>query len=634
MQDGDRLPLTTTIEADVRSAFAVPNRQGGMERSSLLSALEKLEPGEQPLEDALANAGFMPANAEDAAILRWIDSSFAHWRQEYPLEDTLQQLITNTRPLAAAFAITDDRFFIPGGHGLHRLLDTIFSGLNGWQSTLSGSQNSLDGIRETLQMSTRDFPSEPQVDNTRTTFDQTVQEHQNRLKNLDSIILERESALLKDSSARLRTAIVINQLLATQQVPGSVARFIKSDWFESGVIIADRYGFNSDAWDNYTRTGQLLVEAVQPVAEIDAEGQRRLHQTMQQLPHTLSRQLESLLPDSEAVDGAVGLIEYALIRNMRSEDMGLVSADPIRVSNLPEEGPPSDQDLAEAGIHPGHWYLLDGVDGPQRIRLVSSLVSNIYLLFMDYSGARADRMSSANFLTLLDSGEARCIEITDSFCRAMVEVTNIQAVERRATSVHEMAERASHEAKERVDMEHQLRHSASSDPIMTQHLDQEGTKHDTVAATHQPDTEHYLDIDPSPSATQEDETQQSAYSDAGEYTDNTAQPNAILNSAGRNNMPTGEPLYENRTIVKLQIPVGTWIGFHDRNPPLMARIAVRDPEKDSYIFTDREGIKLRELTATQLIALIDRDMVDILERKTNFRDTVNAMRQEQQERLN
>ena len=63
---------------------------------------------------------------------------------------------------------------------------------------------------------------------------------------------------------------------------------------------------------------------------------------------------------------------------------------------------------------------------------------------------------------------------------------------------------------------------------------------------------------------------------------------------------------------------------------MMARVAVRDMEKDSYIFTNRDGIKLRELTVAQLIALIDRDMVDILDRTTNFKDTVAQMRQDQE----
>ncbi len=63
---------------------------------------------------------------------------------------------------------------------------------------------------------------------------------------------------------------------------------------------------------------------------------------------------------------------------------------------------------------------------------------------------------------------------------------------------------------------------------------------------------------------------------------------------------------------------------------MMAKVAVRDLEKDSYIFTNREGIKLRELTVAQLMALIERDMVDILDRKTNFRDTVTQMQQDQE----
>ena len=56
----------------------------------------------------------------------------------------------------------------------------------------------------------------------------------------------------------------------------------------------------------------------------------------------------------------------------------------------------------------------------------------------------------------------------------------------------------------------------------------------------------------------------------------------------------------------------------------MARVAVRDLEKDSYIFTNRDGIKLRELTVPQLVTLIERDMVDILEHKTSFRETLSA----------
>ena len=53
--------------------------------------------------------------------------------------------------------------------------------------------------------------------------------------------------------------------------------------------------------------------------------------------------------------GAIGLIEYALLRNMRGEDLGLLEAALISVKGLPEGGAPSDFDLEDAGITPGQW---------------------------------------------------------------------------------------------------------------------------------------------------------------------------------------------------------------------------------------------------------------------------------------
>jgi len=647
MQDEDRLPLTSTIEAEIRSAFAVPYREGGMGRSALLAALEKLDPTEQTLEAALASAGFMPSNADDAPILRWIDATFSHWQARYPLDNALQNPIAHIRPLAASFALTDDRFFIPGGHGLHRLLDAIHNGLNGWQASLGGSsQNALEGVREAVQRARRDFPSEPQVDNTLAAFQQKLRSHEAQLKQLDQVLLEREAATLVDDSARLRTAIAINQLLVAHQVPGSVARFLKSDWLESGIIIARRHGFDSDAWRNYIRTSQLLVDAVQPVAEDDLDGQQRLQQTMQQLPQTLARQLESLQPDSDAVAGAVGLIEYALLRNMRGEDLGLLHAEPIQARGLPESGPPSDEDLVEAGIQAGHWYLVDSADGPRRVRLAGSLVNNLYLLFMDFTGARASRKPSAEFRALLSSGEARSIDVADSFCRAMVEAADIQATEQRAVMAKEAAEREAREAEEQLELERQqhqatmAREAAAAQRNERQAGDEAPTsgrnpsealqRDDALQAQHEDGARQAAEI---PHAQTAKSAQAQAHQATQDYS-RVEQHKTVLKTADRDSMPASESPYESNTIVKLQIPMGTWMGFHDRDPPLMARVAVRDLEKDSYIFTNREGIKLRELTVAQLIALIDRDMVDILERKTNFRETVNAMRQEQQERLN
>ena len=65
----------------------------------------------------------------------------------------------------AAFAVTDDRFFIPGGHALHRLLDGVYLGFSGWQEDPRGASTGMvDNLRALIQKALEDFPSEPKVD--------------------------------------------------------------------------------------------------------------------------------------------------------------------------------------------------------------------------------------------------------------------------------------------------------------------------------------------------------------------------------------------------------------------------------------------------------------------------------------
>ena len=618
VNEHDRLPLTRSVEADVLAAFSVPTRTEGLPTETLLSALEGIEASDRALNDALSDAGFKQATSDNQPILDWVDAVFEHWKTAYPLAPELHVALQQARSLAAAFALKDSRFFIPGGHVLHRLLDAIHNGFVGWHKELGGAAiSALDGARDALERSHRDFPSEEQVAESLEILSQSIQAHEQQLQQLDNVLMDREAITLGDELAQIAAAAALNEILAEHEVPGSVARFIKSDWYESGVLIISRNGEQSDDWRNFVSTTQLLVDAVQPVGIHDASGQSRLQTAMHQLPATLSRQLLSLTPNDDAIAGAIGLIEYALLRNMRGEDLGLLEAALISVKGLPEGGAPSDFDLEDAGITPGQWYILDTAEGELRIRLAGTLASNIYVLFMDFLGTRVLRKTAADFKAMLKSGEARPLNAPDSFCRAMVEATDAQRRSRNdAEPIDQQAtERPVTQQTGKPDP-NKFSSEGISETIATEPTDQETTFY----SKHQGHTRHQEEPPGVPVESTVDYSAEQAISV-------TRRPNQ--QRASQSNTPTSDQLYESNTVVKLQIPMGTWMGFHDRDPPLMAKVAVRDLEKDSYIFTNREGIKLRELTVPQLIALIDRDMVDILERKSNFRETINQMRQEQ-----
>ncbi len=58
----------------------------------------------------------------------------------------------------------------------------------------------------------------------------------------------------------------------------------------------------------------------------------------------------------------------------------------------------------------------------------------------------------------------------------------------------------------------------------------------------------------------------------------------------------------------------------------MARLAVHDPEEGYYIFVNRNGVKMRQVSSQELHKLIDGGLVEILETNSNFRDEVNEVR--------
>ena len=619
----ERLPLTRSLEADVRSAYAVPVRQDVLGRKSLRSALATLVGTEDRLTEALKIAGFMQANVDDQPVLDWVDDTFELWAQHYPMAPTLQQQLDSLRPLAAAFAINDERFFVPGAHALHRLLDTIHNGLIGWHEELGKpATNALAGVKEALVRACDDFPSEPQVDETLELLRQKIDGHAAQLSRFDSVLLEREQTTLGADIARLATAAMLNSKLAVHQLPGSVARFIKSDWFESGIRIGEQFGVDSSQWQEFVGATQQLIDAVQPVESEDPANQRQLSQAMNNLPNTLSRQLLSLQPDNDAVAGAVGLIEYALLRNMRGEDLGLLQADPIQTPGLPEHGTPTDHELEQAGLIRGNWFAIDSPDGVLRVRLCGTLGNNLYLLFMNFLGARVMRKSYSEFNTLLRSGEARPLAGADTFCRAMVEAS-AQKLTQYQTQQAEEAEREASAKREQAEQQQQLADTLSG-KVREQEQASAATPHGEPHRQHEqptPDRRQYEQPTP--------DRRDSSNTDNYTTTDDSHTSLSKTQQHRDDWVPSNDEPYNSNTVVKLQIPMGTWMGFHDREPPMMAKVAVRDLEKDSYIFTNRDGIKLRELTVAQLIALIDRDMVDILERKSNFRDTVNQMRRDQ-----
>ena len=259
----DRLHLTRSLEAEVRTGFSVPPHKEGLSGTDLANALSQITAREnQSLAQALALQGHDAIASDPMAVMSWIDAVFTSWQSYYPLDSEFEQIVQAARPLAAAFACQEDRFFTPGAHALHRLLDSLHEGFAGWSAELGqAAQPALDAVNQVMQRCLQDFPSEPAVDHTLQLLEQKINGHVRQLQRLDEGLIARETAAMANTLAQQTIAQYLGEQLADATFPTKLSQFIGADWLEAGVGLFKNVGMESEVWQHFDSvTRQLIAE--------------------------------------------------------------------------------------------------------------------------------------------------------------------------------------------------------------------------------------------------------------------------------------------------------------------------------------------------------------------------------------
>ena len=575
----DQLPLTQSLEVEVRTGFAVTTADPA---SPTLSAEElgevlsrvKVRSG-QSLKEAVISHGEGAVSDESAALLDWIDATFSTWHATYPIDPALEEAVQAARPLAAAFACTESRFFTPGAQALHRLLDALYTGFVGWSPNLSDSaQQAFTAVNEVMQRCLSDFPSEPAVDHTLQLLEQKVLSHANQLARLDKGMIEREQASMASALSKNTVGKTLSQCIGGALFPPRLAGFFGSEWFEAGIALTNSHGNDSDVWKRYvTATEQLIAHFSDDSCSSSSPG--AVVMPTDDLSAVVGDILRQSGASGDQADNAAGTVEYLLLRLRSGQVSG--AREPVTLDGKPtaEWLPTERQTALDSNFTIGDWYQIQQPEGIRRLRLAGTMAQSECVLFMDFTGARALRLGIDEFMSLLHSREAIHLDTRQTFSRALVEA----AADRSARVAQKEAEAAKLKGDQaREESSQAARRTAEREEAGVRLMEAEAKVLGTPTAR-------------LPSSA--DTTEQAL---------------------------SAEQPFDRKTVLQLRLPIGTWLGFHDREPPIMARFAVRDLDKDSLIFTNREGIKLRELTTPQLVTLVERDMVDMIEHKTSLKE--------------
>lgn len=652
----EHIPLTHSLRNCVVERFAPEQAQRDEEaltHENLLAYLAASKDTDtSPLATIKREAARHKRDAtlrdEHHAILTWVCEAFSNWEERYPLEGSLHKQIHRLLPLTVAVALEGKHFFTPGEHPMHQFLDTLQNGAVGWQVRLDRAGQIMEQRVERAVEKALEWFGDQRIDIAAITRELVAANERDaaRAQRMVQRLAEMEQARLRTLAARRDAALMINAGLEDYELPGAIGEFLKGPWYDSAQLVLVKHGALSAEWEQLQRTTRHLMESVQLSADDTPATRSGREQILRHLPGDLRRWLLSLEHDSEATDSAIGLIEYAHLRLRHGQDLERARIPPIELEEQAQE----EEAGGSESLNIGEWYRFGDGEDELRAQLVLQLKAGRHLLFANLVGLKALDLSRQAFQRRLNEGAARALPHQASFSISLIDTVGIHSNEalRRFLNPGYRPAEPEPEPAPSFELDTNAAQNTAQPPEAhdTAHDNPHSTAHDTahrdvLQDDPAPVLELELELDPEPNAGDLPsaappagaglESTAAAPPGKGSAAERSAQPG--LDRPGQASpAPVAAPPPapgandEHTDTRQMNLPIGVWLGFHDGDIPIMAKLAVYDPSRDNYIFVNRQGISLRQISRPELLALVDGGLVDILETQSCFREEVERAR--------
>ena len=652
-------PLPGSLRELVLKRYADPGVAGSgmqpMDVEELVGYLcntDKLELS--PMQSVLAQTEAIgdPAlpTEEHTAILQWAGEAFDSWEREFPLAAPLDARLRRLKPLAASLAIIEPGFLTPGAHPLHQILDNLHLAAIGWHGKLARAGQAVESfLTNTVEEALTWFDArDTDLAALAARVAVTTERDLARSDRMVQRMMEAEEGRIKTAEARRVAARMINAALQLFPAPAGIGKFLTGPWYDSAQLVLLKFGQGSPQWAQMSATTTALLDSIQTREDEEKPGSRQqLFETVTQLPRELRRWLLSLQHDGDAVGNALAVVEYAHMQILRKRPLELEQTDLIPVTE--SGGPAAMQDGLDSAS-PGQWFSIEGDDGnPLRARLASRMEAEGQLLFANQAGIKVLQQSFEEFARLRQSGKVTSLDSGLSFSRSLARAAGIECVADLDSllTASVMQARREEEERRRLEQEEQRLEQERIAQLAREQEELLRQQEESEQAARREQQREQQREQAQQVALEEQEAQelQREWDEAQrlklQRMQAEASPTAAAGSAPAPEVPTtgkipagqqpdgiiptpgpARPVSPATASPALKLPMGAWLGFHDGDTPLLAKLAVHDLERDNYIFVNRSGIKMRDLNSADLLRLIENGLVDILETRSNFRDQI------------
>jgi len=618
-----------------------------MDAQELLGYLRNMDHDSfYPMEGILAQTEAIgdPAvpTTEQRAILKWLDAAMKDWDQCFPLEEPLATELRRLRPLVAAQAMTENSFLTPGAHPLHQLLDAIQVAAVGWQARLGRVGRALEEeICGAISASLVWFDA-PATDLSLISkrMAASAAKAAARSQKMTQRLIEAEQGRIKLEQSKQQAGRMINSALRKYPAPKDLGAFLKGPWYDSAQLLLIKSGEKSAEWKHMSLTTARLLESMQnTVAEEESEagGRQRAFELVAQLPKELEKWLLSLQHNGEAVSEALRQVELFHKQLLRGASLELEKISPIPLQADPKRNSRPDENLNR--LRQGQWFILNMDDGPSlRAMLALRLEHEQRLLFANQAGIKVLVKSFAEFQQLMAAGRVTLLDSGASFSRCLARSAGVETQDdldqltgvaaERARLKEEERQKAERERlrlerkqaeRERIELERQLREQEEIEKVQREMEEAERLQREYEQA--EQSKREQLEQERRQLAQEREEAKrlQLKWERVSQQFHEGLQ--AERHKPGREQAAGTD---EKADDAGLNIPRCSWLGFRDGDGGelVLARLAVYNREEHDYIFVDRHGMRVRQLSGKDLLIIMTRGLVDILEARSRFRDEV------------
>jgi hypothetical protein len=259
-----------------------------------------------------------------------------------------------------------------------------------------------------------------------------MQGYDQRLSQLERLVIERQETQLLLNNVRTTVADVISRALSGKRLPLFIVDFLRRTWSKYLYVVYLRQGVESDQWRQAISD---MYQLIWSVATRDAEELKR--RMREQLPHALGRIRAGLgtfhhnLP-VDKLFAALEAFHIAIIRGKEpdkelfkikrvAEDAKVI----MRTGIFEHVIRPADEIMA---AEPGGWYKIHNRGLTSRVKLVERNTAQGYLLFANYSGVLSARMAFDKYLMGLGNHEIEILDLgavfEPSFTSALERLTD------------------------------------------------------------------------------------------------------------------------------------------------------------------------------------------------------------------